>query len=328
MNAYFGYLIEIGTKGCVPDINEMSNKELLNRVFLKDGWEALNDEDLLKLFKGLVILEEYWYINGEHIGSTTDTKFVYLEIRARHLDEDYSLGNWSFIYSSNPYVPLDSGNRHGAQTIYEYLQWQNDYRERTINEKEDSTIREEEKKRLKAEAHLKRKIEEKKNEEEIIEQKGKLEQEQIELENLNNNVDYVTNHILGYTYKRSRSLMLFIVLFLDVVCICNFSHLVSKVGDIFGFSSDFIINEYENLSIMKFLLISAIIAYFIGLIIAFFLDLVFYPTSFLFYKRKIRIWYKNNPETSFINVTKAYTFKYHLRISPSIVDSFVNLSDT
>ena len=67
MNAYFGYLIEIGTKGCVPDINEMSNKKLLNRVFLKDGWEALKDEDLLKLFKGLVILEEYWYINGDTV---------------------------------------------------------------------------------------------------------------------------------------------------------------------------------------------------------------------------------------------------------------------
>ena len=244
---------------------------------------------------------------------------------------------------TNPYVPLDSGNRHGAQTIYEYLQWQNDYRERIINEKEDSIIRKEEKKRLKAEAHLerlknkeerdkklgnKRKIEEKKIEEEIIEQKGQLEQEQIELEKLNNNVDYVTYQILGYTYKRSRSLMLFIVLVLDVVCICNISQLVSKVSDIFGFSSDFIINEYENLSTMKFLLISAIIAYFIGLIIAFILDIVFYPTSFLFYKRKIRIWYKNHPETSFINVTKAYTFKYHLRITPSIVDSFINLSDT
>ena len=55
-----------------------------------------------------------------------------------------------FVLSSNPYVPLDSGNRHGAQTIYEYLEWQSNYHDRIATEKIDADIRKEEKKRLKA----------------------------------------------------------------------------------------------------------------------------------------------------------------------------------
>lgn len=90
---------------------------------------------------------------GERIGSTTDTKFVYREIENRKLDNDHSIGNWAFVFSSNPYVPLDTGNRHGAQTIYEYLEWQSSFNDRIAIEKVDADKRREEKKRQKAEAH-------------------------------------------------------------------------------------------------------------------------------------------------------------------------------
>ena len=156
MNSFFDYIIDVGRKGSLPPKNELAENGLTIRFPLQGDWKSLNNEDLIYLFRGLVILEEYWFISGEHIGSTTDTKFVYREILNRQLDNDYSLGNWAFVYSSNPYVPLDTGNRHGAQTIYEYLHWQSELEERRVNEGSVANNRKEEKKRLKAEAHAER----------------------------------------------------------------------------------------------------------------------------------------------------------------------------
>jgi len=153
---YFNLLIGIGKTNTLPDSAVLSDNLLTRRVFLPDGWQELPDSDLLLLFKGLVVLEEYWFTSGEHIGSTTDTKFVYRELKNRQLDDDYSIGNWAFQLSSNPYVPLDSGNRHGAETIYDYLKWEKDYASRVADEMEEAAHRREEKKRLKAEQHAKR----------------------------------------------------------------------------------------------------------------------------------------------------------------------------
>ena len=130
MTAYFDILIEIGRIGNLPKKDYLIEHSLTERHFLSEGWKMMNNEDLIYLFRGLVILEEYWFSTGIGIGSTTDTKFVYREIINRQLDNDYSIGNWAFVLSSNPYVPLDTGNRHGAQTIYEYLEWQSNFHNR------------------------------------------------------------------------------------------------------------------------------------------------------------------------------------------------------
>ena len=156
MNEYFDILIEIGRTAILPKKDYLTGHSLTKRHFLPEGWKLLNNEDLANLFRGLVVLEEHWLSSGERIGSTTDTKFVYREIEKRQLDSDHSIGNWAFVFSSNPYVPLDSGNRHGAQTIYEYLEWQSNCHDRIVTEKIDADIRKEEKKRLKAEAHAER----------------------------------------------------------------------------------------------------------------------------------------------------------------------------
>ena len=156
MTAYFDILIEIGRIGNLPKKDYLIEHSLTERLFLSEDWKILNNEDLIYLFRGLVILEEYWFSAGIRIGSTTDTKFVYREIINRQLDNDYSIGNWAFVLSSNPYVPLDTGNRHGAQTIYEYLEWQSNFHNRIATEKADAEKRREENKRLKAEAHAER----------------------------------------------------------------------------------------------------------------------------------------------------------------------------
>ena len=156
MDVYFDILIEIGRTGVVPKQDYLIEHSLKKRIFLPEGWKMLNNEDLINLFRGLVVLEEYWLSSGEKIGSTTDTKHVYWEMENRELDNDYSIGNWAFVFSSNPYVPLDTGNRHGAQTIYEYFEWEFNYIDRIATEKIDAVKRREEKKRLKAEAHAER----------------------------------------------------------------------------------------------------------------------------------------------------------------------------
>ena len=148
---FLDYLIELGVTSSQP-----SNEDNVSYRYLPKSWNTLSNEKLVQLFKGLVIYEEFLINKGDKIGSATQTKLVYYEIRKRSLDDDYSLGNWAFVYSSNPYVPLDSGNRHGATTIYEYIGWQTEFTQRTYKEKEDAINRKEEKKRLKAEAHAER----------------------------------------------------------------------------------------------------------------------------------------------------------------------------
>lgn len=148
---FLDYLIELGATSLQP-----SNEADASYRYLPKSWNTLSDEKLIQLFKGLVIYEEFLINKGEKIGSATQTKLVYYEIRKRRLDDDFSLGNWAFVYSSNPYVPLDSGNRHGATTIYEYMGWQTEFTQRISKEQEDAIKRKEEKKRLKAEAHAER----------------------------------------------------------------------------------------------------------------------------------------------------------------------------
>ena len=108
MNEYFDILIEIGRTGIHPKEDYLAEHSLKKRHFLPEGWKLLNNEDLTNLFRGLVVLEEYWLSSGERIGSTTDTKCVYREMENRQLDSDHSIGNWAFVFSSNPYVPPDS----------------------------------------------------------------------------------------------------------------------------------------------------------------------------------------------------------------------------
>ena len=152
----FNILIEIGRDKTIPRKEELADKGLTTRIMLPSGWDRLQGDVLILLFRGLVIMEEYWFTHGDHIGSTTDTKFVYREIKSRGLDPDDEIGNWAFQYSSNPYVPLDTGNRHGAKDIFEFFAWREAYLDRVFNERKDSILRKAEKKRLNAEAHAER----------------------------------------------------------------------------------------------------------------------------------------------------------------------------
>lgn len=147
-----------------PTIEDFQSNGIQGRIALWGACSTIcksfSDEDLLLFFRGIVIIEEFWLSMGEPIGSTTDTKFVYNEIINRGLDNYHSLGDWAFQYSSNPYVPLDNSNHHGAVTIYDYLRWEEYSRRRNaIQDKiqEEAHQKALERKRLKALEHAQRK---------------------------------------------------------------------------------------------------------------------------------------------------------------------------
>ncbi|MBD5361210.1 MAG: hypothetical protein HDR81_00150 [Bacteroides sp.] len=99
--------------------------------------EQYSYEDLINLFRGLVICEKelQW-----HCGSTTPASHLYQDIKNLGLDIDDSLADWAFRYSDNEYVPLGF-IRHGEESAYEYLQWREDYLSRINLEQEEKKTR-------------------------------------------------------------------------------------------------------------------------------------------------------------------------------------------
>ena len=162
---YLNFVISVGKRIMqTPTIEDFQSNGIVGRIGLYFGyseiWSTFSNEDLIYLFRGIVIIEEFWFNRGERIGSTTDTKIIYREIVYRGLDDYHTLGDWAFQYSSNPYVPLDNSNHHGAITIYDYLRWEEDSIKRNAIQakiKEEAHRKALERKRLNAEAHAKRK---------------------------------------------------------------------------------------------------------------------------------------------------------------------------
>lgn len=103
----------------------------------------LSDQELVLVFKGLVIAEK---MLAWHCGSTSPAAHMYQDIRARHLDSDYSLADWAFQYSDNEYVPFGF-IRHGEKTAYEYLDWREEFHNRLAQEQADALLRKEQRKK-------------------------------------------------------------------------------------------------------------------------------------------------------------------------------------
>lgn len=99
--------------------------------------DAINDNDIILFFKGLVIAEKElsW-----HCGSTTPAAHVYQHIKSRNLDIDNALADWAFQYSDNEYIPFGF-IRHGEKTAYEYLQWREEFHLRVMQEQLDAEAR-------------------------------------------------------------------------------------------------------------------------------------------------------------------------------------------
>lgn len=174
----------------------------------------------------------------------------------------------------------------------------------------------------------KNKIEEKKIKEEKrdirIEQKRNKEIELIRIKKLNNDTDYVTEQIIGNTREN-------VVTYLQCI--------IYVLGFFSGLTLWYILNDYsfkieveygnEFINLITGFLVGIIIVGFIGAVTSILLALVFdfigYPITYFIYKKKIQSWYRNNPNTNFINVIKTYSFKYHIKVTPSITAAVILL---
>lgn len=124
----------VGQEEKVTQFNAQYGKDILPKW--DNRWEALNDEDLIDYFKGVVLLEEYFWPGGVGIGSATSTKLIYRTILERHLDDDYSLGDWAIQHNSNSYCPLDWCRR--GKSMEETCEMARTIQERSEKEKAHS----------------------------------------------------------------------------------------------------------------------------------------------------------------------------------------------
>ena len=132
----------------IGEVGKLEYEPKLAALFPPKGYRAwrlydnslaqnYNSEDLINIFRGLVICEKElkW-----RCGSSTPAARLYQDIKNLGLDPDYSLADWAFQYSDNEYIPFGF-IRHGEQTAYEYLQWREDFHNRKKQEKFDKEER-------------------------------------------------------------------------------------------------------------------------------------------------------------------------------------------
>lgn len=112
----------------LPDSTLNKLKSLgCNAYIIANHVENLTDNDLLNLFKGIVLFELKYSktVMGDcGYGSTTPAPYIYAIIEKRGIDKDLQWANWAFQNSDNPYIPFGSRNRFGAKTAHEYIMLQ------------------------------------------------------------------------------------------------------------------------------------------------------------------------------------------------------------
>lgn len=95
----------------IDDINIQTNK-FWNSITID-----LDDETLIKLYKGLVTVEKELNWLG---GSVAGGIWIYKEISKRNLDKNYSIADWTLSITNNSYLPFGSTN-YNAKSIVEYF---------------------------------------------------------------------------------------------------------------------------------------------------------------------------------------------------------------
>lgn len=98
----------------------MVNKIRIVDLGLRDSCMTISNDDLINIFRGLVIIGNYFNW-GNNSGS--EAIFLYRIIMERKLDRDLEIANWAFLNSQNPYIPFGSaGNiRHSSRDAYDYV---------------------------------------------------------------------------------------------------------------------------------------------------------------------------------------------------------------
>lgn len=80
-------------------------------------FNELSDNNIIKLFKGIVLTEKTLKWTG---GSVAGGIWIYKEIERRKIDNDYQIANWALMTTNNPYIPFGSIN-HSKKNVVDYF---------------------------------------------------------------------------------------------------------------------------------------------------------------------------------------------------------------
>jgi len=83
----------------------------------KQFTDELNNDELINLYKGLVLIEGSLNWIG---GSVAGAIWVYKSIQGRRLDTDFKIADFGLRYCDNPWIPFGS-SYYGKRTIEDYF---------------------------------------------------------------------------------------------------------------------------------------------------------------------------------------------------------------
>ena len=118
-------LIDLGKSGsqlseplsCFPP-DESGMSIFYSQLWRDKLWLSKRDEDLIALFKGLVIAEGFY---PALCGSTTVTGKIYSEIGKRRLDAGYDIAQFAFKHAKNSYTPY--GGIQNWPSLIDYMKY-------------------------------------------------------------------------------------------------------------------------------------------------------------------------------------------------------------
>lgn len=105
------------------DILFFKKRDFINRLHWgtwKQFSNELDDNDLVNLYKGLVLIEGRIKWLG---GSVAGAIWVYRIIRDRKLDNHFQIADFGLRYCDNPWIPFGS-SYYGIRTIEDYFSYQ------------------------------------------------------------------------------------------------------------------------------------------------------------------------------------------------------------
>lgn len=88
----------------------------LGRQTWADNTKGLSDEELIQLYKGLIVIERELKMES---GSVAGAIWLYKIIQNRQLDNDHTLADWALRNCDNPYIPFGT-SYYGKRTIADY----------------------------------------------------------------------------------------------------------------------------------------------------------------------------------------------------------------
>ena len=112
-------------------LSQFDNINRLTPQIWNASLNKLSDNNIIKLFKGIVLTEKTLKWTG---GSVAGGIWIYKEIERRKIDNDYQIANWALMTTNNPCIPFGSIN-HSKKNVVDYFLMRQEFSHRQEIEK-------------------------------------------------------------------------------------------------------------------------------------------------------------------------------------------------